>query len=381
MRIVYFGTYSSGAGYPRSRVLIKALRSAGADVVECHAPVGRGPAERPEALTGPRGRISLLARTAAAHVRLARSIRRTGPFDLLIVGCAGQADVLTARALVRNKPIVLDAFISLHDTIVNERRLVSPSSPGARLLWHLDRIACRIADAVILDTDAHIDHFVRTFGHPRDKFIRAWVGEDDAIFRPGPEPARDRGFEVLFFGTYLGLHGTEHIVRAAGLLENDPEIRFTLVGNGPAHGAAASLAADLGCANIEFIGRWADYGELIDRIAGADACLGIFGTGPKAGRVIPCKVFGALAMGRPVITRRSPAAEELLEHGRTALLCEPGDAEAIASTLRRLRSEPALGERLGRAGLRLFRRACAPAAIGPGLLEALERVKRGERPR
>jgi len=381
VRIVYFGTYSSGAGYPRSRVLIKALRSAGAEVVECQAPVGRRPSERPEALARPRGRFSLIARTAAALARLSRSIRRVGPFDLLIVGSAGQADILAARALVRKKPVVLDAFISLHDTIVNERRLISPSSPGARLLWNLDRFACRIADSVILDTDAHIDYFVRTFGQPRDKFFRAFVGEDDAIFRPRPASPRDRGLEVLFFGTYLDLHGTEHIVRAAKLLDDYPDLRVTLVGTGPAHSATASLATDLGCNNIEFIGRWADYDELVELIARADVCLGIFGTNPKAGRVIPCKVFDALAMGRPVITRRSPAAEELLCHGETALLCEPGDAAAIASALRMLWSDPGLGERLGRAGLRLFRQSCTPSAIGPGLLEALERVRRGTRQR
>ena len=377
LRIVYFGTYSRGAGYPRSRVLMRALAAAGAEVVECHAPVDRSPGERAKLLRRRRGWISLPGRILAAQVRLSSRLRRIGPFDMLIVGCAGQLDVPAARLLARGRPVVLDAFLSLYDTLVDERRLVPRASPIALGLRTLDRVACRLSDAVILDTDAHIDYFVRTFGQPRRKFIRALVGEDDALFspRPAPTPSGKVGFNVLFFGTYLALHGTETIVRAAKRFEDDPDLRFTLIGTGPAREPTLALAGALGCGNIDFIDGWTAPDALVERIARADVCLGIFGTNAKAGRVIPCKVFDTLAMGRPVVTRRSPAAEELLVHDETALLCPPGDPAALASAIRRLRNDPALGIRLGRAGLRLYETRCSPSAIGPDLLEALEQVR------
>ena len=42
MRVCYFGTYSTGPGYPRNRVIIKGLRENGIEVVECHKEIWDG---------------------------------------------------------------------------------------------------------------------------------------------------------------------------------------------------------------------------------------------------------------------------------------------------------------------------------------------------
>ena len=58
----------------------------------------------------------------------------------------------------------------------------------------------------------------------------------------------------------------------------------------------------------------------------------------------------AMASGLAVITGREAGAAELIEHGREGFLLEnPSDAEEIASYLRRLMTEPGLGQRIGRA--------------------------------
>jgi hypothetical protein len=78
-----------------------------------------------------------------------------------------------------------------------------------------------------------------------------------------------------------------------------------------------------------------DYADLKDRIAEADLCLGIFGTSDKAASVIPNKVFQILAVGRPLVTRISPAIRELLEPVPGCVyLVRPGDAHALVDALR-----------------------------------------------
>ena len=74
---------------------------------------------------------------------------------------------------------------------------------------------------------------------------------------------------------------------------------------------------------------WVEYELLGEELARAGICLGVFGRSEKAARVVPNKVYHAMAVGRPVITADTPAAREVLEHERTALLVPAGDAPAL----------------------------------------------------
>ena len=111
--------------------------------------------------------------------------------------------------------------------------------------------------------------------------------------------------------------------------------------------------------------------ELRAQTLAADVCLGVFGGSDKAARVVPNKVYDALACGRPVVTAATAGARELLHDGEDALLVPPADAAALAAALRTVAPQ---GERsrLGAAALALYRRALTPAHVAAGLLGALE---------
>jgi glycosyltransferase involved in cell wall biosynthesis len=57
-----------------------------------------------------------------------------------------------------------------------------------------------------------------------------------------------------------------------------------------------------------------------------------------------------MACGVPVVASDLSGIPELVDDGATGLLVPPRDPEALASALRRLGDEPALRERMGRAG-------------------------------
>lgn len=380
MRICFWGTYTVGEGYPVNRVLAKGLRQAGAQVEEVREQIWEGFLHLTLGASLLRTTVRILRRAVPAYARLVWRFLQLRNCEVIVVGYAGYFDVILARflsAIGSRQQLVLVAFISLYDTVVVDRGKIAAGSWKAGLLKAIDRTAFASADLVLVDTEEQRKYFAELFTMPVTRFQRSFVGEDDEIFRPQTMSdvvtrGERRPLRVLFFGTYVPLHGVEFILAAADILRDDPGLEFVLIGNGQQYPQMRQLAAAMELELVRFVEDWVSTAELVDCINDCDVCLGIFGVTDKAERVIPYKVYDALAIGKPVITRDSPAARELLEHEETALLCNPGDGGALATAIRRLVGDEVFRERLGRRGRERYLDRGSPRAIGRDLLAALE---------
>ena len=158
MRVCYWGTYD--ASYVRNRVLIRGLRLAGAEVSEQHANLWSARDERVREASRRSPSLALVARAAWGYLRLSVRLLATRRPDVVIVGYPGQVDVLVARVLcwIRRIPLVFDAYLSAYETAVIDRGLLSPRSFQARVLRHVERLGCRLADLVldVLERRAHM---------------------------------------------------------------------------------------------------------------------------------------------------------------------------------------------------------------------------------
>ena len=67
---------------------------------------------------------------------------------------------------------------------------------------------------------------------------------------------------------------------------------------------------------------------------------------PSVVEGMPNGVLEAMASGLPVIASRVPGTEEVIEHGETGLLFEPGAVAELAATLHLLHRDPDLRHRL-----------------------------------
>lgn len=336
-RLLVWGTYDLGK--PRTRIVLAALREAGFSLHEIHRDVWRGVADKSQqAGTGWIGRAIA---TMLAWPLLVWRYVRAPDHALVIVPYMGMFDVLVLWpfARMRGKPIVWDAFLSLYDTVVVDRRMLSARNPVARLLLVLERLACRAAARVVLDTREHAALFAQLHGVPPARLAAIMVGAEANAFAALPCSGPDGGeLKVLFYGQFIPLHGIETIVRAARLAVDRP-IRWTLIGQGQESVRIAQMLAEEPLARLEWI-RWVPYEDLSARIADAHACLGIFGGGGKAMRVIPNKVFQVLAAGRPLVTADSPAMRELVVKGAPGVyLVPPGDPAALLAGLEQCRDE------------------------------------------
>lgn len=381
MRICFFGTYTVAEGYPVNRFLSKGLQEAGAEVEECREELWEGFLHVAFGQAKARKLARLALRAVGCYARLIWRYWKTGDHECVIVGYPGYFDVLLACLLnlFGRRQVVLVAFISLYDTIVVDRGQWAVDSWKARVLKWIDRMAFSRADLVLVDTRQQGDYYADLLGLPRERFERSFVGHEFDRYETDKVSGKRRSGKlgVLFFGTYVPLHGIDVILDAAELLLAESDVEFTLIGNGQLYPQMREQARVRDLSNIRFVDTWVEAEELAERVRQADVCLGIFGRTAKAARVIPYKVFGALALQKPVVTRESPAVRELLVDGESALLCREGSGRELADAILKLWDRPDEAARLARQGYVAYRDHASPRAVGSNLLEILEQRSGG----
>ena len=244
------------------------------------------------------------------------------------------------------KKLTFDIFISVYDTLVSDRKKVSPLNPIAWVYYIIDFVSCLLADEILIDTKAHREFFIRKFKINPGKIRVVYLETRKDLFfpkqrnsacRPKPEGRRletaKHECEVFFYGSFIPLQGIDTILKAAKILQDkDQRVHFTLLGGGQTKPQMLALAEELKLTNTEFLDS-VPIEELPNHIHEADICLGIFGTSYKAQRVIPHKVLDYRACGKKVITERSPAILERFANDGDVILCEAGDPKALAECI------------------------------------------------
>ncbi len=306
----------------------------------------------------------------ALRIVWARMTGRLARADAVFVGFFAQPIFPLVRLLYRG-PIVADAYFSLYDTLVHDKQRASASSLTGRLCYWLDRYMLRQADISFTDTEQHVDYFRGQFETPDADVRRLWISAESTPLDTRPAwPDRDQPFEVLFWGGFIPLQGVETIVRASALLV-DENVRFTIVGNGQTFDHCVELQQELRADNVSFAG-WQSFSEICRMARQSHIALGIFGTTDKAARVIPNKAFEALAMGIPLITRRSRATDELLVDGDTALLVDAGNPQDLADKIIQAREHPVQTQEIGQRGMQCFQATCSPQCVSQILAAEIE---------
>lgn len=364
LRLVVFGTFDA-RHHPRVQVLIEGLAELGHDVQVVNVPLALDTAARVRLAAQPWRAPVVIARLLTAWIRLLVRSRRVRRPDMVIVGYLSHIDVHLARLRWPRVPIAVDHMVSLADTVRD--RGVDQWSLVVRALALADRASTRIADLVIIDTPDNRDTVPEQHRH---KAVVVPVGAPRAWFeaRRSPTPAdASPQLGVVFYGLYTPLQGAPTIGQAAGKLANH-DIAWTMIGVGQDRAAAEAAAAG---ADISWI-DWVPAENLPGVVASHDVCLGIFGSGPKAMRVVPNKVFQGAAAGCAVVTSDTPAQRELL--GDAAVFVPPDDAAALAGALATLADDRAALAAKRRAAIDCALSDFTPGAVVAGLAERLTRA-------
>lgn len=209
--------------------------------------------------------------------------------------------------------LVVDWFVGLHETRILDYAPEKAGSATAGVWSAIDRFAVKVADLVITDTEMRARMIQEELGAKRLP-ITVPVGAPEWA-RPDENAVSARKanspLQILYYGSYIPLHGLPNVIRAISLLPAGLDVHLTLVGDGRDRPESEALVESLGLsASCTFLAPVNEV-ELLQLIRRHDVVLGIFGSSPKALSVIANKVWQGLAAGAVVVTQRSDALGEL----------------------------------------------------------------------
>ncbi len=224
-----------------------------------------------------------------------------------------------------------------------------------RTLDRINRYLLREADAVIALGDRMKRRLVEEKGADpqRVHVIHNWA--DCEAITPGSKDnafARAHGlcdrFVLMHSGNIGFSQNLDLLIDAAARLQSRPHLVVAIVGDGARRQPLQEMAAARGLTNVRFFPYQPK--ELLDEsFATADAFLVSLKAGLE-GYIVPSKVYGILASGRPFVAAADSSCEAavIAREQQCGTVAAPGDAEALASAIAAICDDPAGARVMGR---------------------------------
>lgn len=207
-----------------------------------------------------------------------------------------------------------------------------------------------VVDRYVVGCAENVVDFARWLGRPAAKTEVIHTGIELERFVPdrNREPTRQAlGYppDAIVIGTVSRIaeerKGMTFFAEMAGLLApRFPRARFLIVGDGPTRAELERRLEALNVRERTSITGWrTDIPDLL-------AAMDIF-VMPALVEGGPTTVLEAMAMAKPTVSTRVGMVPEVMEHGRSGLIVEPGNAQALAEAVAALLTDEPLRQRVG----------------------------------
>lgn len=221
-------------------------------------------------------------------------------------------------------------------------------------LQRINRFLVRRAAVNIALGETMRRRLIEDKGAPESRTIIIPDWADTSAIVPGPTDNAFRracdltGRFVVMHSGNMGLsQSLETIVEAAAVLRDEPRVVFVFQGDGVSRAALEARVRDLGLANVKFL-PFAPREQLGEAFAAADIFIISLQRG-LAGYIVPSKLYGILAAGRPYVAAVEDSCEvaQLTRTHACGVVVEPGDVRAMVEGIRRFTGDAAWTARAG----------------------------------
>lgn len=319
--------------------------------------------------------VSYMVTASLAMLKLPRADVYVSTSPQFFCGLAG----LVAKTLKR-KPWVLEIRDLWPESIVTVGAM--KKGMATRFLEWLERLAYNKSDQVIAVTDAFVPHIAeRSASGIMIDVIKN--GVDLTLFQRTPDNdanavKRRLGLEGRFVAAYVGTHGMAHkldtILEAAALLKDEhPGIGFLLVGDGAERARLVERAAAMNLSNVRIAGQLPKT-DMPGIWSATDVSLIVLKQSNTFKKVLPSKMFEAMAMSCPIVLGVEGEAKSLLDEAGAGIAVTPESGEELAAAVCKLAQDSSLCAQLGRQGEKFVRENFDRARLAERYLAILERT-------
>lgn len=303
-------------------------------------------------------------------------VRRELDPQVYVLGFRGHEMAMLVRWLTRDRVLVIDAMMSPYAALSEEAKFGPLGKLIAPLWRRIEASALRGADAVLTDTQAHARFYRETFGVPEHKLLAVPVGavENSPSMPSQPALSNDMPLRVLFFGSFLPLHGIQTIVEAAARVADIP-VAFRFIGGNRGQSNRLLKACHQAGVHRYSHERWLPFDRLVhEEIPRADVCLGgPFGGTLQARRVVTGKTSQCLASGRTTVVGRIDEDMGFIDKVN-CLLVEQQDAVSLAGAIRWAHEHRDRLPGIGVCGRRLYEQRLSTQVVADRLAPLLQRL-------
>ena len=292
------------------------------------------------------------ARRAAYVAQALERLLGCRRWDVVLTRDLGVADVALRFPARMRPPIVYESHGFAPVRAAMLPRMVSGARPAGSLklnrLRRRERRVWRTAEGYVTITRLLATDLGDRFG-ARPRVTTAPSGVRSIRARTYAPPDRTGPPVVAYAGHFYPWKGADVLVEALALL---PQVCGLFIGGQPGESDGARLRALAGARclqeRVTFTGL-VPPSDVAALLAGADVLVLPTVATPYARYTSPLKLFEYMAAGRPIVASDLPPLREVVDHGRTALLVEPGDPVALAEGVRTLLDDPPAAQRMARA--------------------------------
>ena len=208
------------------------------------------------------------------------------------------------------------------------------------LLQRVNRFLCSKAARVVALGETMRRRLIDDKGAPPERTVIIPDWADTSAIAPGPKRNRfaeanglaDK-FVVMHSGNIGLSQSLDTVVEAAALLRDLTDVQVVFQGDGVKKGDLEARAAALGLTNVSFL-PFAAKDRLGESFAAADVFIVSLQRG-LAGYIVPSKLYGILAAGRPYVAAVEETCEvaSITRARECGLVAEPGNARDLADQI------------------------------------------------